>query len=207
MGARKGTPSQAAGYCRKGEREKPKDSEGGWAKFAPEKVENNEHWIDGGEFGVRAKDPKPGERIDVSEFRDAIKRGSSDAELLEGHVGCVAKYQKMIGFTRAAYSKQLDKLPAGTRKDMGIWVWGPTDTDKSTQTPVDVFDKGSNKWWDGYMGEDVVLIDDPLRVWSQCNAIGATCQALPSRTSLIKLRLRHVVSFHPKASRSTRRAQ
>ena len=54
----------------------------------------------------------------------------------------------------------------GTRKGMGLWVWGPTDTGKSTQIPVEVFDKGSNKWWDGYMQEEVVLFDDPKPDWA-----------------------------------------
>ena len=129
-------------------------------------VEGNEHWLHGGEFGERMKDPKPGERVDISKFRDDIKRGATDADLLDNHVACVAKYQRMIGFTRTAYAAKKEKLPAGSRKDMGIWIWGPTDTGKSTQVPVDVFDKGSNKWWDGYQDQPVVLLDDPLPIWN-----------------------------------------
>ena len=122
MGPRLGTPGEAAGYCKKGEREKPEEFLGGWAVFKDEIAEGNAHWKRGGEFGERMKNPKPGERVDISGFRDAIKRGASDAELLDNHVSCVAKYQKMIGFTRRAYAETALKLPAGTRKDMGIWV-------------------------------------------------------------------------------------
>ena len=155
---RKGTPSQAAGYCKKGERSKPDE---GWAEFAVEA-----EW-DGKEFGTRIKNPSQGERTDITAFRESTKRGATDAELLEEHIGCCAKYQKLIAFTRRAYAQRdVVKLPQGTRQGMGLWIWGPTDTCKSTQIPVEVFGKGPNKWWDGYMGEDVVLFDDPKPEWA-----------------------------------------
>lgn len=47
-----------------------------------------------------------------------------------------------------------------------IWYWGETGTGK-TRTAVDklggvenLYMKASNKWWDGYQGEDNVLLDE-----------------------------------------------
>ena len=50
----------------------------------------------------------------------------------------------------------------------GLWLWGPPNTGKSYkardisekqfgETP---FIKDCNKWWDGYDGEKVVVLDD-----------------------------------------------
>ncbi len=47
--------------------------------------------------------------------------------------------------------------------DRGYWLWGDSRTGKSTwareQFP-DFYDKPQNKWWDGYKGEKVVILDD-----------------------------------------------
>nr|QXP07805.1 MAG: replication associated protein [Arizlama virus] len=48
------------------------------------------------------------------------------------------------------------------------WWWGPTGTGKSRKVWEDFpvhFDKGINKWWDGYQFEDVVIIEeaDPIK--------------------------------------------
>lgn len=44
------------------------------------------------------------------------------------------------------------------------WLWGPSGTGKSKyvrDTYGDsLFDKPCNKWWDGYQGEETVLLDD-----------------------------------------------
>lgn len=159
---RRGTPSEAAGYCKKGIRDK--EDETGWALYADD--EPGPDTFTGEEFGERMKDPRPGERVDIIAFKEAIKRGASDADLLDNHTACVAKYQKMIGFARCAYSQNKEPLPFGSRKDMGIWVWGAADIGKSRNIPVQCYAKSSNKWWCNYRGEDFILIDDPYTCWS-----------------------------------------
>lgn len=38
----------------------------------------------------------------------------------------------------------------------GIWIWGKSGTGKTTfartEYSTDIYPKGMNKWWDGYLG-------------------------------------------------------
>lgn len=62
---------------------------------------------------------------------------------------------------------------------IGIWIYGPPGTGKSTSVRnmyPELFIKAQNKWWDGYEGEETVLLDDLdkygaclghyLKIWS-----------------------------------------
>ncbi len=121
---------------------------------------------------IRMEDnSQQGSRTDIEQFREAIKRGATDAELCDNHAREVCKYQKFIDFCRQAYGTQnLVKLPRGTKKNMGLWIWGPGSTGKTTWVEDNFegfYEKQCNKWWDGYAGEPVVVIDDPLASWSK----------------------------------------
>lgn len=63
------------------------------------------------------------------------------------------------------------KQPVTTDSIRGIWIVGPPGTGKSHRARHDYgspfFVKPQNKWWDGYGGEEVVILDD-----FDCPALG-----------------------------------
>jgi hypothetical protein len=62
---------------------------------------------------------------------------------------------------RAAYA--LLHPPANQEGTRGVWIYGPPGVGKSHYVRThhtDIFLKAQNKWWDGYTGQKVVLLDD-----------------------------------------------
>lgn len=129
---------------------------------------------------------KQGKRNDLIAFRDAIKRGATDAELCEEHPGPTMKFQRFVGFARNAYEVAPDALPRGS-KQMGIWIWSSTPnmlktTWVATHFP-DHYEKSSDRWWCDYEDQEVVLVDEPTPSWycAFWNAMKIWCQEKPFR--------------------------
>jgi len=127
-----------------------------------------------------------GKRNDIIKFRDSIKRGATDAELCDEHPSACAKFQRFIGFARAAYEEQPVALEQGSKR-MGYWIWSDEPNMGKTswvgKNFPDSYEKNSDRWWDDYAHEDVVFVDEPNPVWfaSFWNYLKIWCQEKPFR--------------------------
>lgn len=143
---RKGTQKQAIDYCKK----------------------SDTHISGPFEFGTLKKQ---GKRNDIIAFKDSIKQGINNIDLIDNYTEQVAKYPKFINFVRSEYTfKQRAKNIKENGRNV-IVLWGKSGIGK-TKSVYDSFDiddiypvihgDGSSDtlWFDGYQGQKCLLIDD-----------------------------------------------
>jgi len=106
------------------------------------------------EFGIRNA---PGKRSDLERAIDTMKESGLQAVAEEHPV-------PYIKFGRGLRDLNFMLLEPYDHDDVrGIWIWGPPGSGKShaarslSDTP---YIKSQSKWWDGYDGEEVVILDD-----------------------------------------------
>lgn len=133
MEARKGTGPQAIVYCRK---------DGNFK-----------------EFGTPTKTVQ-GSRSDLTEIQGEIKENLPELEIANRHFASWCRYRSSF----AAYRALL--RPAAHRPTLRVnALWGPPGTGKTRlawSLYPDLFSVADStlKWFDGYAGESVILIDD-----------------------------------------------
>lgn len=134
------------------------------------------------------KSGKQGKRTDLDEFAEAVSaKGCVDEEIAEEFRGMVmrfgkhaqqmvdtAKYRKAKADELAYWQEQVAKKNRGEatdgQKQRKLYLYfGPTAVGKTTNVKLDVveafgempFEKdGNNKWWDGYVDEKAILVDE-----------------------------------------------
>jgi len=116
------------------------------------------------EFGEFSKGA--GARTDLESFRDAIREGISDQDLLDQHCCAVAKFPRFISFVRSAAVK-----PRDFKSEVTVY-YGLPGTGKTRRAieshgydstfVVSKPDSGRPLWWDGYepARHTAVLLDD-----------------------------------------------
>lgn len=97
------------------------------------------------------------QKEDWKAIREAAEAG--DLELVPDHVR--VKYCKNLEFIHSQFSRKrkLDDVET----PCNLWLYGPTGCGKSryARSLTEVFYlKMCNKWWDGYDGQDTVIIED-----------------------------------------------
>jgi len=137
----RGTASQNRAYCSKEETRDPNSP------------------TDNGGFCERGSLPQQGQRTDIGRFVELARSGATIPDVLEE---CPQEFVK--------YHRAFDRIRAicyGPRRNKTIvkWFWGPTGCGKSHAARDEAGDDGywkspSTKWWDGYVQNDVVVIDD-----------------------------------------------
>ena len=127
------------------------------------------------EFG---KIPRGKENIEDtwSEFTEDLKEGKVDK-----YSRMYARFQHYADQRLAEVKKKTLKKYNGDLRDKNVWIFGPTGTGKSLAARFcdteHIYPKMTNKWWDGYNGEKVVIMDDldpqrakmladKIKVWS-----------------------------------------
>lgn len=140
---RKGTREQARDYCMG-----MPDENGNKTKEGVLGVWETEGWDNGGQ----------GARNDLKAVVDMLKNGASIYDIAYKETSSFLKYHKGIERAHALFS------PKRTWKTEVIVLFGKTDVGKSRiawETFPDAYGKSAeHTWWDGYAGEETVIIDD-----------------------------------------------
>lgn len=122
---------------------------------------NKEYCSKEGDFWEHGECPasqKSGGEAEKRRWTDAlsaIKENRLDdvpADIMIRHYANVKKIRKDF----------MDK-PDDEEDVTGLWIWGPPGTGKSysaRQAFPNAYLKPCNKWWDGYLNEDYVILDD-----------------------------------------------
>jgi len=110
------------------------------------------------EKGERPQDPKE-QGSKGAAYWDNVKALAIDGKIDEIDSKLfVTNYNALKGIQKD-YMKKCEPLAQTT----GAWWYGPSGSGKSKtarEAYPDAYIKGVNKWWDGYRGEEVVIIED-----------------------------------------------
>lgn len=128
-------------------------------------AQNREYCIKDGDFMESGEPVKQGQRSDLNEFKLAIDNGINDGkgygqiigELRELNYGSYIRYERSL-------SRDIQRqIPSRSWETIGFIHWGDTGTGKTrycqTTFPGAFWLSGS-KWFDGYEGQSVVIIDE-----------------------------------------------
>lgn len=132
---RRGTAKQASDYCRK---------------------EDKHPYIKG-------TISRPGTRTDIAQLYTDVKEGKTDYELQESNPSAYCRYYR--GLTRMRFNHQRHQHRKFQPVDVTVYYGaaGTGKTRKVYEEHPDVFSLAQTSgqiWWDGYEGQDTILIDD-----------------------------------------------
>lgn len=148
---RRGTPAEAAAYCKK--------------------IDDDTHMAGPYEWG---EIPHQGERSDLLAVKKDLDNNATPRDLWNAHFATMVKFHRGIDRYTALVHKSRD-----WRTDTYVLV-GDTGTGKSyhcVQQPG-AYWKPRGEWWDGYAGEDTVILDD-FYGWLPYDTLLRVCDNTP----------------------------
>jgi len=125
-----------------------------------------------GDFIEIGEPPKQGKRTDLSDAIETLKE-SGIQSVADEHPQTFVKYSRGLRDLALLIETSYDH-----KSCRGIWLYGPPGTGKShtarSWDPESTYLKAQNKWFDGYNGQKIILLDDldtpvlnhHLKIWS-----------------------------------------
>ncbi len=179
---RMGTRDEARDYCMKDDTRSPGTSPHEYGTF----VQNR------------------GSRTDIHEIADAFKSGKRIVDIANEYPSVYVRYHKGLEKLWGLTQKKREEAPTVTL------FYGGTGVGK-TRTVVnmtDVFKKdGTDQWFDGYAGEEILLIDDfagkasRITLSFMLNLLDRYQVRLPVKGSFVQLQAKHIfvtTNIHPR---------
>lgn len=114
-----------------------------------------------------------GERTDLTEVKEMVEKGV--------HIGKIMKMTNTLQASSYAEKYAKYHAPRRTWKTWAAWIWGPSGCGKTNFKAKDMYlsvkekrpeiryfikKVSTGKWWDGYDGQEFVVIDDVRKGWA-----------------------------------------
>lgn len=108
--------------------------------------------------------PEQGRRTDLEELAKKVKDGVSLTTIAEENSGHYIRY------FRGLQALKHELTPKRNEKPYNTYIWGPAGAGKTRYVinkhgADKVYIKDGTHWWDGYKGEEVILVDDFNGLW------------------------------------------
>lgn len=102
-----------------------------------------------------------GKRTDIEDIREGLEAGDDIKQVLKK-----ARSMASVNFAKAWFTEMAEHLPKGTKIQVH-WYYGTSGCGKTKRVldNADPYIPLSYKWWDGYNGQDAVLLDDLRPDW------------------------------------------
>lgn len=118
----------------------------------------------GGELVRDDKGSNHGKRSDIDDIRAGLDAGDTLKQIVKK-----ARSMQSVSFAKAYIQYTEEHLPRNTKIDV-FWYYGCTGLGKTKKVldqteNLKLFSPISFKWWDGYEGQDAVLLDDLRPDW------------------------------------------
>lgn len=143
---------------------------------------------------------KEGKAKTAKEIGKEIIEGKSLKEVVQENPQYVLKYDQL---KKSVLSWQNDTRTLRTlRKLRNVWIYGPPGTGKthaaSELCPEGTYIKDGTKWWEGYSGEEVVILEDVGPDWERIEQLKLVADKKPYigeiKGASIRMRPRRIIA-------------